>query len=294
MSRPKPLALLALLALPGAAWAFDSVVPAKVKSDADAIAIRKKAERDVAPCPYENKKDCRCPYERAKKQFKVVIYGHNGYVNTPYSNDIEFSARYALTLRDVELAKPPENDQGTGGNQIFSYPDPALFEGKVDEKGKKLEWRPRKIDDFIDLCVVVRTAMAKKTFPGYLPVFFVAMGDSLRKQIGTDVAGEFFPNGGFSKKCDEVVGEKGVPAVDMAFVDMTPDGENNKQTFIHELGHAVGHSAGKPAVFADRYPDKDKTFIRNVMASRQAVSKPEDMQMTAPQVAVLCSSPYLR
>lgn len=216
-----------------------------------------------APCD-PAKKDCRCP---GKRGLQAVFYEHSRFSRTPFYHEIVSNATIALKRYGLDLIKPPEREDGLGGHKVAVY-DTA-------------------IEDFIALCqVVTKSFKDSPPEPGYLPVFLLKFGGSLKKQIGTDVAGKNFPKG-IKESCD-IVGEPG-PATAMAFVDLEPEQEI-KQVLIHELGHAVGHSAGVSAAFADVY-DKQ---ARNVMASQRSLAGHEDMLFTPAQVKGLCSSPYVK
>ena len=236
---------------------------------------------------------CEGPNGR-RKYMHLILYQQNRVVGTPFTNDIRSNASIALIAHNVELMKPPETPDGLGGDQLFSYPKDADCERRSAEDKKKDPLCAIAIEDQIAFCQVVREAFAAHAPPpGYLPVFELWFGGSLKKQIGQDVAGQTYPKGSFKARCAVVGEDSGIPETAFAVVDVRPDIEM-KQVLIHEMGHSIGHSVGKPAWFEDQYPGENAPAdTNNIMASRKALSDPLAMEMSAFQVQALCSSPYV-
>lgn len=253
---------------------------------------------------------CKCEGKNgAKKFFHLILYQQNGVVGSNFTNDILFMASYALKTKNVELIKPKETDDGKGGHQLFSYPKDADCNRRSEADKKKDPLCVIPVDDMISLCQVVRDAFKAHAPPNdaqhtYFPVFEVWFGGSLKKQIGTDVAGKNFPRGSFKDSCSVVGEAEGLPDYALALVDAKPDQEL-KQVLIHEMGHAIGTSVDKtgPAKgnvgtakdwFEDLKPGVNATAdVKNIMASEKALSKPEELEISPYQTNALCRSPYV-
>jgi hypothetical protein len=243
----------------------------------------------------DDKNPCKCQGPNGRQKFfHFILYQQNGVVGSNFTNDIQTNAGVALRVHNVELIKPPENDQGNGGHQLFSYPKEADCARQSAEDKKANPLCVIAVEDQIALCQVVRDAFKAHAPPAsYLPIFYVWFGGSLKKQIGTDVAGQFYPPGSFKSRCAVVAEDDGIPNTAFAVIDVKPDVEA-KQVLIHEMGHATGESVGKKDWFQDLYPGENAPAdIKNIMVSRKSLTDWKDLQMSPFQVQALCQSPYV-
>lgn len=284
----KPLLFVLLLLAPSARAQED------VSKSLQALKAKYAAEGQRPP-QTDPGKPARCEGPGGKRRYlHVILYQQNRVVGTNFTNDIRSLAAAAFLAHNVELMKPRENGEGTGGDQLFSYPKDADCERRSPEDKKRDPLCAIAVEDQIAFCQVVREAFkAHAPPPGYLPVFQLWFGGSLKKQIGTDVAGQNYPTGSFKRRC-EVVGEAdGIPDTAFAVVDVRPEQEMH-QVLAHEIGHAIGNSVGKPAWFEDLYPGVNAPQdVKNIMVSRKALHDAGDLVLSPFQVQALCSSPYV-
>jgi hypothetical protein len=287
---PALVLLAAVLAAPAASQ--DKLD--EIRSGLKAVKSRQSGKPDGLPSCGSDAKPCRCEGPRGRKKFfHHILYQQNFVVGTPFTNDIAATAGIVMSAYNVELIKPPENEQGTGGHQLFEYPKQDDCDRRSETDKKKDPVCVIAIDDQIAFCQVVRDAFKAHAPPaGYFPVFLLWFGSSLKKQIGSDVAGQFYPKGAFKSSCDVVGEAEGVPDTAFAVVDVKPDTEI-KQVLIHEMGHAIGDSVGHKNWFEDQYPGENAPAdVKNIMVSRRGLTDWKDMKMSPLQVQALCSSPY--